>query len=125
MQILEYSPFGLRSVRINLTSPQSGVVVTLFPMVHTGEADFYRKVYEDAFAHDVVLVEGVRSPIVRHITRSYRWFIGSKRLGLSLQPPNPKPDTVHAKIIHADLSAREFDLAWAKVPLWIRWLIYG
>jgi hypothetical protein len=28
-------------------------------MVHIGEAEFYREVYGDAFAHDVALVEGV------------------------------------------------------------------
>lgn len=125
MQILEYSEWGVRSARINLTSPGSAISVTLFPMVHVGEAEFYREVYDDAFVHDVALVEGVRSPITKRVTRSYRWFIGSKRLpGLILQPRSPEAGTVPARIIHADLSGEAFALVWAKVPLWLRGLFY-
>ena len=93
-------------------------------MVHIGEPDFYRRVYDDAFSQDVVLVEGVRSPFSPRITRVYRWIVGSKRLGLSLQPPYPKAGTVKARIVHADLSGRAFGNAWAKVPFWMRWTIY-
>jgi len=94
-------------------------------MVHIGEAEFYREVYGDAFAHDVALVEGVRSPIAQRVTRSYRWIIGSRRLpGLILQPRSPQAGDVPATIIHADLSGEAFALVWARVPLWLRGLIY-
>ncbi len=124
MQILEYSSMGLRSARINLVSRHSEIVITLFPMVHVGEADFYRRVYDDAFSHDVVLVEGIRSPITTRVTRVYRWMVGSKRLRLSLQPPVPAADTVNARIIHADLTGEEFRVVWEKVPQWLRLLVY-
>ena len=93
-------------------------------MVHVGEPDFYRRVYEEACAHDVVLIEGVRSPITTRVTRSYRWMLGSKRLNLSLQPPFPLAPSTGVRVVHADLTADEFGVAWAKVPLWIRWLVY-
>jgi hypothetical protein len=124
MQILEDTVFGLRSARISLVSPLSDTSITLFPMVHVGEPDFYRKVYEDARDHDVVLIEGVDSPITTRVTRSYRWMLGSKRLNLRLQPKFPQPSSEGLRVVHADLSADEFRVVWEEVPLWIRWLVY-
>ena len=86
MQILESSVLGLRAARLTFASKVSGKTVTLFPMVHIGVPEFYRQVYEDALTHDAVLVEGLRSPITTRITRSYRWIVGAKRLGLIVQP---------------------------------------
>ena len=56
------------------SSRTSLVSVTLYPMVHVGEEQFYRETYDEAFSHDVVLVEGFRSPVGRNLTRSYRWI---------------------------------------------------
>lgn len=124
MQILEYSPLGLRAVRIYLASQESEISVTLFPMVHVADVAFYTAVYGDAFDHDVVLVEGVRSPITKRVTRVYRWAAGSKRLGLTLQPPYPLQEKVRAKIIHADLTGEEFAAAWDRLPIWMRLILY-
>ena len=124
MQLLESTIFGLRSARITLKSPISPVEVTLFPMVHVGEPDFYRAVYEDAFSHDVVLVEGVRSPIVRRITMVYRWVANSKRIGLALQSAEPPPPAGRATIVHADLTGAEFKAAWRKITEWVRVTVY-
>src|SRR5687768_3511227 len=111
MQILESSMLGLRTARMVFRSRESGACVTLFPMVHVGEEAFYRQVYEDAFGQDVVLVEGVRSPVTRNATRSYRW-IDFDRLGLVLQPRTPAQEDVRARIVHADLTADEFHREW-------------
>jgi hypothetical protein len=89
-------------------------------MVHVGEADFFRDVYADAFSHDVVLVEGVASPVVRRIVRSYRWIEGSRTMNLVIQPPYPPQTGCQALIVHADLSGEEFTTAWRKIPLWLR-----
>lgn len=113
---------GLRAARQRLTSPDSAISVTLFPMVHAGEAGFFEKVYADAFGHDVVLTEGVRSAIGRHLARSYRW-IERSRLGLIVQPPFPAADAVTARIVHADLTGPEFDREWRRVPLHLRLLV--
>ena len=114
MQILESSVLGLRAARHRFASPSSSVSVTLFPMVHVGEAAFFTNVHDEALSHDVVLVEGVRSPVVRRLTRSYRW-IDFDRLGLVLQPRIASRGS-GARIVHADLSPDEFHAEWSKVP---------
>jgi hypothetical protein len=119
VQILESTMLGLRAARHRLTSPGSPVSVTLFPMVHVGEPAFFSAVYDDAYGHDVVLVEGVRSPVVRHLTSSYRW-IDLAKLGLVVQPRHPPQEAGRARIVHADLTADEFHAEWRNVPLWLR-----
>ncbi len=124
MQFIESSVLGVRSARLGFASSASGARITLFPMVHVGEPEFYRATYEDAFAHDVVLFEGVRSPIATRVTRSYRWLLGSRAMaGLVLQPRLPAPSRA-MRIIHADLSADEFAAEWKAVPWWLRAAIY-
>lgn len=121
MQILESSLLGLRSARIVLVKPGTPVRITLFPMVHVGEAAFYEAVYADALTHDVILLEGVDSPIVRHVTRSYRWIRHSQRMNLCVQPRFPARA---GQAVHADLSRDEFEAAWRDVPLWLRLAIW-
>jgi len=123
MQIVEVSPFGARAARIGLGSATSTLEVTLFPMVHIGEAAFYDAVYADALDHDVVLMEGVSSSLARRLTRSYRWATGSRRLGLQLQSSYRPPPKYRAKVIHADLSGPEFLKAWLEIPWHLRALI--
>jgi hypothetical protein len=124
MQILEGSVWSLRTVRFNLVSPGNKISITLFPMVHVGEAEFFEVVYADAFSHDIALVEGVDSPIVRRITRSYRWIAASRTLNLVVQPAYPNQARCRAKIIPTDLSAEEFVGLWANIPIWLRIFVY-
>ncbi|MDQ4087223.1 MAG: hypothetical protein M3177_04305 [Pseudomonadota bacterium] len=119
MQILESSMLGLRTARTVFRSPRSAVSVTLYPMVHVGDRRFYEETYREAFAHDVVLVEGVRSPVSRNLTRSYRW-IDFEKLGLVQQPKYPPQEAVAARIVRADLTAEEFHREWRKVALLLR-----
>ena len=72
MQIVESTSWELRSSRLVFQNEAARIEVTLFPMVHLGTPEYFKAAYDDAFAHDVVLVEGVNSPIVRRMTRSYR-----------------------------------------------------
>lgn len=124
MQILESSALGLRAARLAFASKISGKNVTLFPMVHIGLPEFYRQVYEDALAHDAVLIEGVRSPITMRITRSYRWIVGAKRLGLIVQPKLADTPERRCRIVHADLSHEEFTREWRRVPFYLRIALY-
>jgi hypothetical protein len=94
--------------------------VTLYPMIHIGEPAFYDAVYRAASQHDVVLVEGVRSAVSRRLTRAYRW--PARRHRLIVQPPF-KPGPGGPRVVHADLSASEFDVEWKRIPLWIRALV--
>ena len=120
MQIMESTDWAVRTARLGLTSTVSDVRVTLFPMLHVGEPGFFETVYSDAFSHDVVLVEGLRSPIVGRITRSYRWVELSTRLKLVVQPHYPSQASCKARIVEADLSGAEFAKVWREVPLWLR-----
>jgi hypothetical protein len=120
MQIVEVSVFGLRVARYRFIHPDSGCSVTLFPMIHIGEPDFYERVYRDASTHDVVLVEGMKSRVGRRLTRTYRWI--GQRLGLIIQPRFAGPPGV--RVVLADLSTDEFHREWRKVPLWLRLAAY-
>jgi hypothetical protein len=124
VQFIESSIIGVRSARLSFASRGDPVRITLFPMVHVGEPEFYEATYRDALSHDVVLTEGVRSPITTRITRSYRWLVGSKAMiGLVVQPRFPV-EGASARIVHADLSGEEFEREWRAVPLWMRAAIY-
>lgn len=112
---------GLRTARMVFRKDGAPVSVTLYPMVHVGDEGFYKEAYDEAFRHDVALVEGVRSPVGRNLTRSYRW-IKFEKLGLVLQPNRPPPETVAARIVNADLTTEEFHREWRKIPLLLRTL---
>lgn len=118
MQIVEDSFIGLRAARHRLESRSCAPKVTLFPMVHLGEAAFYDQVFSEAMAHDVVLVEGVRSQVVRNLTRSYKW-VKPETLGLVVQP-KLESGNADCKIILADLSGEEFENLWRDIPWWLR-----
>jgi len=104
---------------------ESPVSFTLFPMVHVGDEQFYEEAFRDAYAHDVVLVEGIQSSVGRNLTRSYRW-LDFERLGLVKQPKPPLPllDSVPARIVKADLTTQEFHREWRKVSLLLRAILF-
>jgi hypothetical protein len=108
MQFLEWSVLGLRSARHVLSDRERDVSVTLFPMVHIGEAEFYERVFADAAANEVVVLEGVKSKTSQWLTRSYRW-LKPERLGLVVQP---KFNRESVPTILADLPGEEFDRIW-------------
>ena len=110
---------GLRAAQLHFRHPESRVTVSLFPMVHVGDVQFYHDVHAAAFDHDVILVEGVKSPVARRLTRAYRW-LDLERLGLVVQPNLARSDNGGARVVLADLPTREFHDEWSKVPLRLR-----
>ena len=121
-QIIESSPrWGVRSAQLKFRRPGSDQTVTLFPMVHIGEAAFYDLVYRAACDHEVMLVEGVKSPVVNRLTSSYRWI--GQRLDLIVQPRHPLGNACRAEVINADLSGAEFEQVWRELPIWQRWML--
>ncbi|HEY4031565.1 MAG TPA: hypothetical protein VGM25_14555 [Caulobacteraceae bacterium] len=123
MQFIEESVIGVRSARLTFSSPTTLARVILFPMVHVGEPNFYRDTFADVHGHDVVLLEGVHSPIVNRITASYRWIEGSKGLsGLVVQPRFPDESRA-IRVVHADFSQDEFEVEWRKLPMWERFAV--
>ncbi|WP_300472193.1 hypothetical protein [Breoghania sp.] len=103
-----------------MTSANQDHRVTLFPMIHIGEAAFYEKVVAEAFAHDTILTEGVKSPVARRIKRTYRWVRASTRLSLRLQSEFRPKEPSSATIVRGDLSTAEFEHLWRDVPFWMR-----
>ncbi|MEL6643245.1 MAG: hypothetical protein AAFQ79_04860 [Pseudomonadota bacterium] len=118
MQLIESSIVGLRSARHTLRSPDHPSEITLFPMIHVGTPEFYNRVFSEAREANVVITEGVRSPVVRRIVRSYRW-IGVERLGLILQPPFDATGEA-CEVRSGDLDGSEFDALWRQAPLTYR-----
>jgi len=112
MQFLEWSVIGLRSARHVFKHHEKDVAVTLFPMVHLGEPGFYEDVYDDASGHDIVVREGVNSPISKRLTRVYRWAKPS-RLGLVVQPKFLRDGV---ETVLADLPSAQFDALWQQSP---------
>ncbi|WP_432200744.1 hypothetical protein ACRAQ7_00200 [Erythrobacter sp. W53] len=104
-----------------MSQRESGVRITIFPMVHVGEQAFYDRVHSEALAHDAVLFEGVRSRQTRLLTASYRW-LDFARLGLVVQPAiqDYVKDTTHARLAHADISSEEVEVLWRRMPFWLR-----
>ncbi len=124
MQIIESSIFGVRSVRMVLTSKEHPYEVTLFPMIHIAEAAFFEAVIADAISHDIVLFEGVNSRYVKWLTRSYRWAAVSRRLGLRLQQEFRAKEIGDTRVIRADLDTDEFDRLWRGLPFRMKFLAY-
>jgi len=119
MQFLESTSFGLRSAIWTLESRTISPTVVLLPMLHVGDKNFYGEVISRVENLDIVLTEGVKSKTSRLLTYSYRNVIKNHRLGLVLQP-KLRPEQLKGKIIHADVSAKEFEHKWKKIPLFTR-----
>lgn len=117
MQFLEWSVAGLRSARWVYRDVERDLSVTLYPMVHLGEAAFYEAVYADAATHDAVVLEGIGGGVARRLTRSYRW-IAPGRLGLVVQP---RFDREHGRLIRGDLDPEAFEAIWRAAPRSERW----
>lgn len=124
MQIIESTDWAVRTARITLHNAQTQKTIVLFPMLHIGEPTFFQSVYNDAFSLDVVLLEGVNSPIGRRIVRSYSWVEHSKRINLVVQPPYPSQNDSRVRIVRSDLPAEVFEQLWRQMPIWQRALVY-
>jgi len=118
MQILENSVLGLRSARLLFEAPNRNLSLTLYPMVHVAEPEFFAQVFDQAYAADVILTEGIDTPVVRRLTRAYR-VMTTKQSGLVLQSSSD-PKAPPEKTRRADLTPEEFVALWKELPLWQR-----
>lgn len=85
-------------------------------MIHIGERRFYDTIRERLAQCEFVLYEGVSSFRGRMLTYSYRLVARRKRLGLVCQSDILRRRDIEARLVHADLTAPEFDRAWSDVP---------
>ena len=92
-------------------------------MMHIGDQEFYEEVLSRVSNCDVVMVEGVKSMTSTIITTSYRYVVRNPKLGLVLQP-KIKPEDITGKIVHADVSARDFERKWSGLPIFTKLQVY-
>jgi hypothetical protein len=92
-------------------------------MVHVGSAAFYEQVRSRLERCDAILYEGVSSLKVRILTLAYRLVAHRKRLNLICQSEALQLKSLHARLIHADVSGLEFNTQWIRIPFWYRLML--
>lgn len=117
MQLIESTPFGVRSAYRKLTSSEKSPTIHLFPMVHIGDEAFYAEVHTRASQMDIVLTEGVKGQVPKAITLSYRLVEKNSKFGLVTQPSFPESETGPV-IVNIDVSHKKFSQKWQKTK-WI------
>lgn len=85
-------------------------------MIHIGSANYYKEVRSRLDGCDAILFEGVRSFRVSVLTMSYKLVARRKRLGLVTQRDALRLKECRAKLIHADVSGKEFVDDWDRIP---------
>jgi hypothetical protein len=86
-------------------------------MIHIGTSEYYRDVCSRLSECDVVLFEGVNSFRTRLLTTSYRWAAKRSRLNLATQSEDMKLADLPFRMVHADVTGREFEQRWREIPL--------
>ena len=120
MHIIESTPYAVRSAFMRLESNSDSISFTLFPMIHVGEPAFYDEVAARLEDCDVILCEGVKSPVANLITMSYRFFADSPRVDLALQRELLDLSQVEKRLVHADVTGTAFEKRWSELPFWLR-----
>ncbi len=122
MHIIESTPFAVRSAVMRLEANSETVSFTLFPMVHVGSPSFYDEIAKRLENCDIVLCEGVKSPISNLLTMSYRFFADTPRIGLALQR-RMDLSQLNGRLVHADVTGPEFEKRWSELPLLMRFCL--
>jgi len=117
VQILEATELGgVRSAVWLFRHPVTPLSFELYPMVHVGEAAFFRAVEERLRRCQLVVEEGVRGgdAAAGVSLTAYRVVSFPPRLGLV--PQHIDPAALGIPTINPDLSRAEFDERWREVP---------
>jgi hypothetical protein len=123
VQIIESSAFGVRAAIYRFEHSDSALQFELFPMIHIGERQFYDSVRARLSECDLVLYEGVSSSRAWALALSYTLIARRSRLGLVSQRDALPRSSIQSRLVHADVSAPEFDALWRRVPLRQRLLV--
>lgn len=125
MQFIEVTGLaGVRSAVIRFERPATGLAFRLFPMVHLGEAAFYREVTARLRRScDLVVAEGVGegSAGADALVASYRRLDGHERLGLVVQDIDF--DSLGLPVVCPDMSGAQFQDGFRRLPLKERALV--
>ncbi|HUE60752.1 MAG TPA: hypothetical protein VMO88_14340 [Acidimicrobiales bacterium] len=125
MQIIESTPFGVRSAVLTVARPDTGVRFVIFPMMHLGSVEYFREVDGRLRDCDRILAEGVTGRRVSVMTASYRLVARIKRLDLVEQGKALDLRAYGDRVTNVDVSAPEFGRSWRRVPRAWRLLLYG
>ncbi|OIJ62767.1 hypothetical protein [Streptomyces mangrovisoli] len=124
MQFIEVTGLaGVRSAVIRFTRPGTGLAFLLFPMIHLGEAEFYREVGARLRGCDLVIAEGVGegSAGADALVASYQRLSGNERMGLVVQDIDL--DALGVPVVNPDMAGAEFQRGFKRLPLKERALV--
>ncbi|WP_282606037.1 hypothetical protein [Pelagibius sp. Alg239-R121] len=121
MQIIESTPWAVRSAVMHLESNSDTASFTLFPMIHVGEPAFYSEVTRRLEACDTILCEGIKSPVGNLLTMSYRFYADVPRVDLVLQNNQLNLSKFEERLVHADVTGSAFEKRWSELPFWQRY----
>ena len=116
MEIISSTVIGVQSAVRRLELDDQSPTYLILPMIHIAEQGFYDEVTKRLQCCDIILVEGVKSTKVGLLSASYRYAAVNPKLNMVLQS-TMNLDELKGKIIHADVSSKDFDNKWSKLPL--------
>jgi hypothetical protein len=117
MDIIDVNDIGVRTVVLELRRKGTPCRFTIYPMIHLGEASFYRAVSARLARHDLIVAEGITgpSPTTRYITQIYRSRRLQSRLGLQVQTRDLFD--VGVPLVTPDMTGPELERRWRAIGL--------
>ncbi len=117
MDIIDASDLGVRTVVLELRRRGTPCRFTIYPMIHVGEASFYREVASRLATHDLIVAEGIIGPsrATRLMTQVYRSKPLLDRLGLQVQSRDLYD--VGVPVVFPDMTGPELDRRWGEIGL--------
>jgi hypothetical protein len=117
MDIIDASDLGVRTVVLELRRKGTPCRFTIYPMIHIGEASFYREVSARLATHDLIVAEGIIGPsrATSRLTKVYSSKPLLDRLGLQVQ--SYELYDVGVPIVVPDMTGPEFDRRWSGIGL--------
>ena len=123
VQIIESTPFGVRSSIMTFSRTDSNVRFVLFPMLHLGAPTFYAEVARRLGKCDLILAEGVAGRRTSLITLSYRLAGKIRRFGLTEQSRGLQLADLGVPVENVDATASQFSRSWRRAPRYARILL--
>jgi hypothetical protein len=117
MDIIDASELGVRTVVLELRRKGTPCRFTIYPMIHIGEAAFYREVSARLATHDLIVAEGIIGPsrAGSMLARSYSSKAFLDRLGLQVQ--SYELYDVGVPVVMPDMTGPEFERRWSGIGL--------
>ena len=117
MDIIDVNDMGVRTAVLELRRKGTPCRFTIYPMIHLGEAAFYRDVKARLAGHDLIVAEGIIGPssATSLLTQVYRSKTLQTRLGLQAQTGDLYD--VGVPVVTPDMTGPELDRRWREIGL--------